>query len=416
MSAQDICHPAELEFRFPKCDGPPETCYESYITLFKSDHRSGSRHSFFDSIRMENIWSYLAYTACFALWLRFLPYLHLDLKIRLKKKSLTDLPFVSIIIPVRNEAQTIGSLLDSLLQVDYPSVEIIVVDDESVDHTRQIAEQYPVKVLSAPPKPAGWIGKSWACFHGAQQANGSVFLFTDSDTVHLPEGLKRAVNFLKRTGSKFISAPAYHLCRNWWEKILGPFFCILHSGASPYDRINTKNAYALGQYLMIERTAYHAIGGHAAVRSDLADDAALARKTIVSGMQYRMYKGAPVCKIQMYRTFRDFVNGWVRLLRLGMQEFSIGTILLTILPIVALNLNNLHVLNWQEWTPALLTLICFLLVQYKIGRFSALGVILFPVSVLLFIALGLWAAVGHIFRTPLEWKGRRYAAGKVSAG
>lgn len=358
----------------------------------------------------NNVWEIVAYVAALGVWIRFWPYLINQFSkrfIRLKEASA-----VSVIIPARNEAHNISNLLDSLLQLDYPAVEIIVVDDGSTDHTSQIAEQYPVKVIAAPPKPHGWVGKSWACHLGAMAATGKYLLFTDADTIHKPESLTYAVGFLQRTKSKMISAPPYHINKQWWEKLLGPFFCLIHAGASPYDHVSVEHPYALGQYLLLEKEFYHRIGGHTLVQGEIADDASLAKLVIANKGKFAMYAGAKLCEVQMYESFEDFVQGWLRILRLGMRELKPSVVFYTLLPLLTLNLANLFSFELASWIPLILTLICFALVQPKLGNFSLTGLLVFPFSVMLFITLACWAGICQAFNLPILWSGRLYIPDK----
>lgn len=250
----------------------------------------------------------LSYAAAAAVWIRFAPYLcrrHYE-----EPTNETLLPNVSIVVPVRNEAQSISKLLASLLLLDYPFVEIIVVDDGSTDCTYALAASFPVKVISAPAKPTGWMGKTWACHVGAEVASGAYLLFTDADTIHTPDSLTRAISFIQRTGAHLVSEAAYHSNCLPWEKFLGPFYCLMHAGASPNDPVGPENPYALGQYLLMDALFYRKIEGHASVRSKLADDASLARKVMEEGGRYRIYNGSPLCEVQMYKSFSEFLNGW----------------------------------------------------------------------------------------------------------
>ncbi|MBT1701731.1 glycosyltransferase [Chryseosolibacter indicus] len=354
----------------------------------------------------NNVSEILAYVAVVGVWIRFWPYIINQFSKRSLK--LKEVFSVSLIIPARNEANKISKLLDSLLHLDYPAVEIIVVDDGSTDHTRQIAEQYPVKVLSTPPKPHGWVGKSWACHIGAMSATGKYILFTDADTIHKPDSLKKAVAFLQKTKSKMISAPPFHINKLWWEKLLGPFFCLIHAGASPYDRISIDHPYALGQYLLLEKEFYHKIGGHVAVHNEVADDASLAKLVIANKGKFSMFAGVKLCEVQMYESFEAFIKGWLRILRLGIRELKPSVFFYTLLPLLTLNLANLFPFELTSWIPLLLTLICFALVQPKLGNFTISGLIVFPVSFMLFLTLSCWAAVGHLFNLPILWSGRLY--------
>lgn len=348
----------------------------------------------------------LSYAAAAAVWIRFAPYLR-----RRDNEERTNealLPKVSIIVPVRNEAQSISKLLASLLLLDYPFVEIIVVDDGSTDCTYALAASFPVKVISAPTKPTGWMGKTWACHVGAEVASGAYLLFTDADTIHRPDGLTRAISFIRRTGAHLVSAAAYHSNCLPWEKFLGPFYCLMHAGASPNDPVGPENPYALGQYLLMDSIFYRKIEGHASVRSKLADDASLARKVMEQGGQYRIYNGSPLCEVQMYKSFSEFLNGWHRNVRLGMNELRLRVMVNTCLPLFTFDFIGILSLNVIAWIPAVSSLVCFAIVQQRLGRFSLGGIFVFPLPIFLFLLLASTAFIFQLLNVPVEWRGRKY--------
>src|ERR1700733_9046838 len=115
-------------------------------------------------------------------------------------------PRVSVLVPARNEALRIRTCLESLLQQNYPSLEIIVLDDEFQDATAEIVRALGFspdpgsnrRILLGAPLPAGWTGKSWACHQLAEAAGGEYLLFTDADTVHQPEAISSAMEAAQR--------------------------------------------------------------------------------------------------------------------------------------------------------------------------------------------------------------------------
>ncbi len=315
---------------------------------------------------------------------------------------------VSIIIPARNEADNLPDLLVSLSQMRVKPREIIVVDDDSVDDTAGVARGLGARVIPAGKKPEGWAGKTWACHVGAVEASGDVLLFTDADTRHAPDSLGNALLYLSAMNADMLSAPSFHRNELWWEKLLGPFHCLIHCGASPYDKQTTENAYAVGQYILITREAYRKSGGHWSVRSAIAEDTGLARSVMTGGGRYILYQGVRLFSVQMYSTFQSFSRGWVRLLRLGMRELSVSLSFNAVLPLLAFNFWNLYPPSWVSYAPVVVTLICFAMAQRRIGKFSLWGVLLFPLSVLLFLTLSSLAVANELLAIPICWKGRAY--------
>ena len=205
-----------------------------------------------------------------------------------------------------------------------------------------------------------------------------------------------------------MSAPAFHQNRHWWEKLLGPFYCIIHAGASPHDKVTENNVYAMGQYLLFDRNFYFKIGGHEAIHNSVAEDASIAKLTVRSGGAYKMYTGPRLCEVQMYDSFNEFCEGWIRIMRLGMKELKVSVFLYTLIPLLAFNIPNLYQLDLRSWIPSLITLLCFAVVQNKIGKFNLLGILLFPVSIVLFLSLAIAASVSHLLNMPFRWRGRFY--------
>lgn len=326
------------------------------------------------------------------------------------------LPFVSIIIPARNEEENIRRLLMSLKRLDYPHFEILVSDDNSTDNTVGVTRELDIQVISNGEKPTSWIGKSWACWQAAQLAKGELILFTDADTVHAADSLRRSVSFLKSTNSALISAAQFHRNELWWEKLLGPFFCLLNIGVYS-KKESIAHPYAIGQYLLVDKAAYLKAGGHKTIKSDLADDASLAKAIMKQDLMYRLYKGKKLCTIQMYRSFPEFVSGWLRILRLGMQELKPWKVFITIIPVLSLNLQNIFQTSGsvRSFVPLIITLMAFTFLQRIYGKFSLVGIAVFPLSFALFLTLAMTAAIQQALKSPIVWKGRTYNQ-EVSSG
>ena len=182
-------------------------------------------------------------------------------------------PLVSVIVPARNEELCLAKCLKSLVSQQGVSREIIVVDDDSTDRTRDIAESIPgVRVVDAGPLPIGWSGKVNAMLAGARVAQGDWLLFTDADTEHRPGSLARALAEAKQHRVALLSYSPAQEVHGFWEKAVMPvIFAELAVSYRPSEVNDPTSplAAANGQYLLIFREAYDAIGGHAAVATSL---------------------------------------------------------------------------------------------------------------------------------------------------
>src|SRR5579862_4987504 len=229
-------------------------------------------------------------------------------------------PEVSIIVPARNEEVSLGACLASLVSQRGVDFEVIVVDDASSDRTRDIALSFPgVQVVDPPPLGDGWTGKNNAVYAGARHAVGNWLLFTDADTVHLPGSLARSLAEARSTGAALLSYSPEQEVQTFWEKAVMPvIFAELASTYRPSEVSdpNSPAAAANGQYLLISREAYDAVGGHALIAASLLEDVALAGAVKASGQKIFFRYGGDAVSTRMYRTFAQLREGWTKNLAL----------------------------------------------------------------------------------------------------
>jgi len=223
---------------------------------------------------------------------------------------------VSVIVPARNEEACLGACLESLAAQAGVSFELVVVDDASTDCTREIARSFPaVRVVDAGPPPPGWTGKNNAMAAGVRVAHAEWLLFTDADTVHKPGSLARAIAEARQRGAALLSYSPQQEVRGFWEKAVMPvIFGELAATYQPSQVSDPESpaAAANGQYILISRQAYDAVGGHAAVSRSLLEDVALARAVKASGRKiFFRYGGDEVCT-RMYRSFAQLREGWTK--------------------------------------------------------------------------------------------------------
>jgi glycosyltransferase involved in cell wall biosynthesis len=228
----------------------------------------------------------------------------------------SDPPLVSVIVPARNEEASLAQCLESLASQAGVTFEIIVVDDASTDHTRQIAQSFPqVNVVDAPPLPLGWTGKNNALAAGAKAARGFWLLFTDADTVHHPGSLARSLAEAEQHSAALLSYSPGQEVHGFWENAVMPvIFAELACTYRPSQVCDpaTSAAAANGQYLLITRQAYDAAGGHTAVATSLLEDVALAKAVKASGRRIFFRFGGDAVRTRMYRSFSQLREGWTK--------------------------------------------------------------------------------------------------------
>ena len=243
-------------------------------------------------------------------------------------------PEVSIIVPARNEESCLAACLNSLARQTAVGFEIIIVDDCSTDRTRQIAESFAeVRVISPPPLPTGWTGKNNAVWTGVQEARGEWLLFTDADTVHVPGSLARALAEAKEHGVDMLSYSPEQIAVTTWEMAVLPVVFAELAHQYPPQQVSdpaSPVAAANGQYILIRREAYDAVGGHRAIAADLLEDVALARRVKSSGRRLRFRYAADAVRTRMYRNFAQLREGWTKNLALLFPRpgwLAVGTVL-----------------------------------------------------------------------------------------
>ncbi len=328
-------------------------------------------------------------------------------------------PEVSVIVPARNEEACLGACLESLTGQQGVSFEIIVVDDGSTDRTSEIAHSFPdVKLIEAGPLPDGWSGKSNAVYTGAQQARGQWLLFTDADTIHLPGSLARSLDEAKRHGAEMLSySPAQELHGFAERAVMPVIFAELAAKYKPREVSdpNSSAAAANGQYLLITREAYDAVGGHAAIATCLLEDVELARAVKRSGRRIRFRFGGDAVRTRMYRSFTQLVEGWTKNLallfkapaRLALARLLEFLAIICGLVFVALSRNDvrLAVLAGIAVTLIYLNFIRRILKAHAGATSSVLAIFGLPI----FSYLLLRSKLYYKWRRSVTWKGRRYS-------
>ena len=339
-----------------------------------------------------------------------------------KGQTVSSRPTVSVIVPARNEEVCLGACLASLESQTGVSFEVIVVDDASTDHTREIAQSFPsVRVVDAGVPPSNWTGKNNAMASGASVAGGEWLLFTDADTTHKAGSLARAVAEARERAAGMLSYSPEQEVHGFWEKAVMPvIFGELAATYRPSQVSDPKSpaAAANGQYILISREAYDAVRGHAAVSDSLLEDVALARAVKVSGRKIFFRYGPDAVCTRMYRSFSQLCEGWTKNLALLFPSpLRLAILRLTeFLLIVFGGVAAIAAGMRGHFRPALAavvlaTIVCGLFLSrirkahfsWQANALSLLGLPLF--SYLLFRS---WLSYG---KGSVNWKGRTYDTG-----
>jgi glycosyltransferase involved in cell wall biosynthesis len=336
-------------------------------------------------------------------------------------------PIVSVVVPARNEAGRLEICLSSLVNQRGIDFEIIVVDDASTDRTREIAQSFSdVRVIEAPPLSRGWTGKNNALVAGAAEARGEWLLFTDADTMHLPGSLARSAAEANRQRAALLSYSPEQQVQGFWEKAVMPvIFAELAATYPPALISNPKSsaAAANGQYILILREAYDAVGGHAAIAGNLLEDVALARAVKNSRRKILFRYGGDAVRTRMYSSLSQVIEGWTKnLVLLFPSPLRLATLRLLEFVLIAfsIGITASSVLHRRNGSAVMCGLLALLLISTFLRRIhqahfhrdaNALAIFGLP----LFSYL-LWRSHISYKKGLLSWKGRIYGSGFSADG
>jgi chlorobactene glucosyltransferase len=340
---------------------------------------------------------------------------------------------VSVIIPARNERDTIETVVRSALGSSYHPFELLVVNDRSTDQTgaivaRLAAEDPRARLIEGDPLPDGWYGKPWACLQGYRAARGEILLFTDADTRHEPELLARSVGALEQERADLVTVAPFQRCVTFWERVIMPQIWLLLGLRFHPARVNRarreRDVIANGQYILMPRSSYEAIGTHAAVRHEVAEDLALAQACFRAGRKLHFAFAERLMETRMYQGLEPLIEGWSKNVYLGgRRSFPNQPALQALVPVML----GLAILFWlvppaalllsaggTSWGPAAalataLSALFWMLISYGM-RIPVWYGPLYPLGA----AMALYIVVRSTWRggRRVEWRGRVYREGE----
>lgn len=317
------------------------------------------------------------------------------------------LPFLSVIIPARNESDNLKCLLPTLHCQQYNGrYEVIVVDDQSLDDTSAVAHQFNAIVIKGKPLPDGWLGKPYACHQGALAAQGEWLLFTDADTLHHPTGLARAVGHALENNLDGLSLFLE-------QETHGPAdtLALMVAFTGMIASLPQENTFLNGQHILLRRQVYFESGGFSAVAGEPLEDLALGHHLHAHNYRVPVMQGSNYASVRMYKDWRGLWQGLVRIgggsLRwMGLRSLiSVAFITVAVMPVFLLGMviAGLLRVRWffVGWLSAVLG---FLSWGKRFGSYS--WAFLAPLGALIVQVAATWGLVSRLIGRGFRWKGR----------
>lgn len=252
---------------------------------------------------------------------------YLDIKVD-SKDTVAKAPLISVCVPARNEERNIDACVEALLAQTYPNLEIIVVNDHSTDATPEIIERYArqddrLRIVTGADLPQGWAGKPHALYQAAAAAHGEWLCFVDADTFLAPQALASCYARAIETRADLFTILTFQIMGTFWEKTVLPLvMTALSTGFSP-RRVNDpkrKDAIANGQFILIKRSVYDAIGGHERIKDQIVEDKAISEQVKWNGYRLIIADGMSVARTRMYTSLPEMWEGWTKNIYLGLRE------------------------------------------------------------------------------------------------
>lgn len=329
-------------------------------------------------------------------------------------------PRITVVIPARNEEDSLPRLLASFQKSDRQPHQLLVIDDGSTDATAEIARELGAEVLQPEPLPAGWQGKPWACQTGADLATGDWILFLDADTWLEPNAFD-AIARLAEEDHPVSSICPYHQIESPIEELSSFFNLIMVAGSSAFGRPtrSQKSSALFGQSLLIAKQTYDQVDGHHRVRGEILENFHLAEHLENLGIPRQCFLGKGVLSMRMFDGgFLELWRSWKKGFTSGAKGAHPRALLLISFWLSAGMTVLVSLLVSLFLAPAHPTFIIVTLVAYSgfalqcwwafrlVGRFSFLNAIFFPLSLTFYQILFFTALVEKKRGLRTNWKGR----------
>jgi chlorobactene glucosyltransferase len=374
---------------------------------------------------------------------------HLDIVVELAPPP-SNGPLISVCVPARNEERNIRACVESILAQDYLNFEVIVLEDRSTDATPKFLHDLLMEsdgslalwvpsslepqaarlhIIHGADLPKGWAGKPHALFQASKAARGEWLCFVDADTFLSPNTLSACYAKAIETNADMFTIMTFQILGSFWEKVVMPIvMTALSVGFSPRKANDpkSKSAIANGQFILIKRVVYDAIGGHERVKDQIVEDKAIAEQVKWNGYRLIVANGYSVARTRMYTSLAEMWEGWTKNIYLGLNDRPSLMLFGAFLALVAALILPLWPLfgliwyvqggGWLALTVMIKSIILWaLVIQARTRVAKGMGIspwyaLTLPLGSAIFAAMMFTSAWKVLSGQGVLWKGRRYTS------
>lgn len=338
-------------------------------------------------------------------------------------------PRISLLFAARDEEEKLPAALATLMEIDYPHLEIIAVNDRSTDSTARIINEFAAtharfRAVHVDELPPGWLGKPHALQKAYESATGDWLLFTDADVRFKPDALRRAITLAQQRNMDHLTLLCDVEMRGFWETVLITFFGMAFNMASDPGRVSnpTSRAYVgVGAFQLLKRNAYEGSGTHRRLAMEVVDDMKLGKIVKQSGFKSGAGIAQDAVSVRWHAGIGNLIRGVTKNFFAG-AGFSVFTVVMSLIALLAMNvLPFAGLLFGHGWIRIFSAIAVLIALAFHAGvdltmRVSPLYCLTHPLGALFFAYMLLRSTFVTLRQRGIIWRGTFYPLEDLKRG